>query len=157
YRPRKVLDRQVRLAEPDPRPATDEPRRCQVRIERERAVDATDGSVEIVNEVCKYPPAIRKRNRVVLAEVECVPRQPCSFGNLARATFRPPARVSLRIAPCRCAVGRAEARVELGGLVEQPQRLLKGLPRPLIETGHAAQIVIIRIEAVGRLALGAVD
>src|SRR5262249_20979555 len=48
-------------------------------------------------------------------------------------------------------------RVEFESLVEQSQRLFVGLPRHSIKEWNAAQIIIIRIEAFGRLALCTLD
>ena len=55
------------------------------------------------------------------------------------------------------AVGRREIRIELDRLVEQRQPFADGLPGALIQVRPAAQIVVVGVEALGRLALGALD
>jgi hypothetical protein len=50
-----------------------------------------------------------------------------------------------------------EGRVALDRTVEQAQRFVVGLARALIEVLETAQIAIVSVEAVGALALGALD
>src|SRR5262249_46093083 len=55
------------------------------------------------------------------------------------------------------AVCRSEIRIEFYGSMEQPERLVDGLPGPLMVARHALQIVVIRVEALRWLAFGALD
>ena len=62
------------------------------------------------------------------------------------------------MAPGRHAIGRCKFRIELDGLVEQaaaPPRLLRAASA--VELRHAAQVIVVGVEAFGRLALGALD
>lgn len=48
---REVLDRHLRLAEPDPDPAADDPRARQVRVEQKRSVDKGDPGVKLADDI----------------------------------------------------------------------------------------------------------
>ena len=47
--------------------------------------------------------------------------------------------------------------IEINGTVEKSQRLVIGISARLRLARHAAQIVVVRIEAISRLALGSFD
>jgi hypothetical protein len=55
------------------------------------------------------------------------------------------------------AVGRREIWIELDRPIEETQRLAVAFPGPLIIARYAAEIMIIGVEALGRLALGTRD
>ncbi len=54
-------------------------------------------------------------------------------------------------------MGRGEIGVELDRPIEQFQRFVDVVACPSVDTGHAAQQVVVGIEPLGRLALGALD
>src|SRR5262249_13012009 len=73
------------------------------------------------------------------------------------ALLHPAAGLALYPAPCRHAIGRGKAWVELDRAVEEFQRLLVARPRPWVNGGVRPQITIVGVEALGRLAADALD
>src|SRR5262249_38704816 len=92
---------------------------------------------------------------VVLAKLRRAPRQPFRLADLA--LLHPAAGLALHPAPCRHAIGRGKAWVELDRAAEEVQRLLVARPRPWVNGGVRPQITIVGVEAVGRLAADALD
>src|SRR5262249_36925287 len=61
------------------------------------------------------------------------------------------------IAPRGHAIRRSEIGVEFDRAIEQPQRLAEALLGPTIKALHPTQVIVIGVEALGGLALGAFD
>jgi hypothetical protein len=52
---REVLDRDVRLAKPDPQPTAEKPSHSQVGVEQERPINKIDPSIEIADNKGERP------------------------------------------------------------------------------------------------------
>ncbi len=89
--------------------------------------------------------------------MRAAPGQSVGLGNFPCAIDHPAVGNTLRITSRRRAVGRRKLGVELDGVVEQPERVVVGVPRELMNACHAAQEIVIGIETFGRLAFGAFD
>ncbi|MNF62334.1 hypothetical protein D3C84_440130 [compost metagenome] len=61
------------------------------------------------------------------------------------------------MAPGGHAIGRGKLRIELGGLVEQRQRLLDGFPGSAVQFRRSAQVIVVGVQAFRGFALGALD
>ena len=101
--------------------------------------------------------AAGERHGIALAEIDGALRQARALGDLARTIAHPAIDLAPEDAPGRHAIGGGEFRIERDRLVEQSERLADGLFSSLMEARHAAQIIVIGIEALRRLALRPLD
>src|SRR5262249_25080595 len=102
-------------------------------------------------------PATGERDRIVPAQVDGPARQAGALGDLAWAIGHPAVDLAPEIAPRRHRIGRRETRVAHERVVELAERLADRPPGSHMEVSHAAQIVVVGVEALGRLALRALD
>ena len=98
-----------------------------------------------------------ERYRIVPAQFDRPPGKPSTLGRLPRDIGHPAIELAPVMTPRRHCVGGREIGVELYCLGEQRQRLFDGLPVSPMQIGHSAQIIVVRVEASGRLALGTFD
>ena len=78
-----------------------------------------------------------------------------TFGGLV---VRPTVQLAPSIAPCGHSVGgRVATLVELDRLVEHANRLLDVLLAGFMKTGHCPQVIVVSVEALGRLARRPID
>jgi hypothetical protein len=115
---RKVLNRQVRLAEIDPHPPTEMPRVSQIRIEAESPIDEGGAGVDIMHNIGKREPCPCERDRVIPAHLRRLPSQPSCFRGLPGAVQHPTLRLPLDVAPRSHAIGRREIRVDFNRPIE---------------------------------------
>src|SRR5437868_11522973 len=84
-------------------------------------------------------------------------RQPRGLSGFPRDLDDPAASLALRIAAGRQPIGRGKFRVELDRLVEMSERVTVGLLCPQMNARHAAQIMIVSVEILRRLAPRSID
>src|SRR5258708_4909214 len=135
---RQMLNRHLRLAQPDSHPAAVEPRPRQVRIEYESPFDEGSAAVEVASDMGKRVTACRQRDRIILAQLHRALSQPYGFDGLLRAVGYPTLRLAPDVAPRCYAIGSSITRIEFDRPVEQPQRFVVGLSGPLIQARHRA-------------------
>src|SRR5262249_52889748 len=109
-------------------PAAEVPRRCQVRIEHERAVDEGSTVVEVTDDIGEREPGCGERHRILFAHFHRPSSQPCSFRDLFYAVSRPSIRFAAPNTPRGMAMRRGKITVEFNCPVEQSQCLVTGLP-----------------------------
>src|SRR6516165_8755334 len=102
-------------------------------------------------------PAAGERDRIVPAQVNGPARQAGALSDLAWAIGHPAVDLAPEIAPRRHRIGRREIRVAHERVVELAKRQVDRLPGSQMEVCHAAQIVVVGVEAFGWLALRALD
>src|SRR6516165_1446515 len=154
-----MLDCRFRLAANDPYPATRPPRACEIRIEREGAIDKSNGIIEIAQHrsIGECMRSLRERDRVIGTELRRAPGQTRSFCGFLGSIGRPSVELAPDVAPCRHTVGRRELAITFHSGVKQPQRLVDCLAAALVKARHAAQKIFVSVETLGGLALGAFD
>src|SRR5262245_34723266 len=64
---RKVLDRYLRLTDPDPQPAAGKPRARKVWIECKRTIDEKRAGVQFMNHICERMASPGQRHGLILA------------------------------------------------------------------------------------------
>src|SRR5262249_41710998 len=153
----EVLDGGLRLAVPGPQESGEEPGRREIGIEYERPVEQGDAAGDVTGEVGERMPAAGERDGIVPAQVDGPARQAGAFCDLAWAIGHPAVDLAPEIAPRRHRIGRREIRVAHERVVELAKRRVYRLPGPQMEVRHAAQIIVVGVEALGRLALRALD
>ncbi|TIS86575.1 MAG: hypothetical protein E5W99_11515 [Mesorhizobium sp.] len=153
--PRHVLDCDVRVVMAGLEAAAGAPGGCAVRVEHERAVGQCRSGLVIAGDITQRQAAESQRHRIVLAGDSHVADQPGYLGCFLLPVDHPAIRHAPEIAPGGSAFRGGKIGVELDGPVELWQRLLQPFSRPAVKARHAAQIVVIGVEALGGLALGA--
>src|SRR5215510_11015275 len=108
---REMLDREVWLALPHSRQPAVEPCPRQIGIERHCPIDQGHAGYHVVDHVGQRKTRNTQSDGVVLAKLRRAPRQPFRLADLA--LLHPAAGLALHPAPCRHAVGRGKAWVEL--------------------------------------------
>src|SRR5262245_49088574 len=78
----QVLDRDLRLTEPDLHQAAEEPCQCQIRIEHDSPIGEGSAVVEVANDKCEDHPGCAEHNSVISAQLCRPPREPCTLGDL---------------------------------------------------------------------------
>src|SRR5262249_55219521 len=97
--------------------------------------------------------ASRQRDGIVLAKLDGAASQADSLGALLPSIGHPAVDLAPDMAPRRHRMGRREIRIDLQRLTELAQRLVGSLPGSAIDVRPSAQVVVVGVEAVGRLAL----
>src|SRR6516225_8496630 len=97
------------------------------------------------------------RSRRAIPAATSSVRWASALGDLASAIGHPAVDLAPEIAPRRHRVGRREIRVAHERVVELAERRVDRLPGSQMEVRHAAQIVVVGVEAFGWLALRALD
>src|SRR5262249_38140874 len=92
---------------------------------------------------------------VVLAQLDSPPCQPRSLAQLGATISHPTVDLAPEVAPSGRAISRSEGRIELDRLVKQPERLIDRFACAEMQVRYRSQIVVVGIEALGRLVLGA--
>src|ERR1700686_4481860 len=108
-----MLDRDLRLIEPDSHPATQIPRSSVIWIKDERPVDQGRALFQLTGEGCEGDPSPTQREGAVLAQPHCRSREPPRFATFfgGESGCAPPA-----VTPGREGVGLGVVRVQLDGL-----------------------------------------
>src|SRR5262249_9169556 len=114
-------------------------------------------SLEVTCDITQCEPGEGERNRVIFAQLRRQAGETSGFGHLSRAISGPAAYLAHHVAERRRAIGRSKITVELDRLGEQFQRVADAILRYSVCARHAAQKVVVSVEAVGGLALGALD
>src|SRR5262245_49394557 len=127
----------------------------QVRIEHQRAIDVSNPGVEIAAEMSDGVSTPRERDRVIFAQLHSAASQAYAFSNFLLAIGHPAIDLAPEVTLRSNPIGRCKIRVELDRLVKLGQCPAYGLLRTLMEVGHAAQVIIVGVEAVSRFVLGA--
>ena len=149
----QMLNRTIRIAPlKDPHVPASEPRDCQIRIERECPVGKRNGVTKLPDEKAQRTSAKRERDRIVCAERGRAPGVSHRLGNFLIVVAHPPIHLPIDIA-LRCqTVWREQIR-------DQARSPAPAIAAPrLFPLGsfdgarQAAQIVVVGIEAIGRLA-----
>src|SRR6516162_7368560 len=115
------------------------PRRCQIWIERERAIYEGGRTFDVADETSECMTAEGKRDSIILAQIHRPARKPSGFGGLMGLIGHPAVYLAPHVAICSHAIGRGEIRVEFDGPVEQAQRLVRAVQSPLIKVSHPAK------------------
>src|SRR5712691_8672009 len=129
---RKMINRHVRLAEPDTDPPAGIPSPRQIWIEQESPVNEGGGGIQVANDKCEGVSTPRERDCIILAQFRRLPCKTRSFCDFSNAVHHPAIDLAPAVAPSGHAVGRGEIWVEFNGLVEQWQRLVDRLLRSQI-------------------------
>src|SRR5262249_1291738 len=98
-----------------------------------------------------------KRNRIILAQLGCLPCQSNRLGKFSLAIRSPSAPLSQNIGPRCHPISGSETRIKLDSPAEIRQCIFATLFSPLMNTSQAAQIVIISVQILCRLAFGPLD
>ena len=115
--------------------------------------------IEILDHIGERIAGPGERNGVIFAKLHRSSSQPGSFSNFLRAVCDPATRLAPRVAKRSHAVGCGKVGIEFDCIVEQPKRLIDRLAcLPVgVRVFHPPQKIVVRVEALGRLALGALD
>jgi hypothetical protein len=148
-----VLDRGLRLAKECFRQRAEVPCPGQVRIEHETPIDHRSAVIEVADDHDEGKPCRTERDRVIPPQICGPPGQAFCFGGLLCAIGHPAKPFALQVAARGHAMGRSKIVVELNSTVEQRQRFLISWLCKLMKSGHAAQKIVVGVEALGRLAL----
>src|SRR4030095_1856814 len=90
---------------------------------------------------------------VVLADLDGAPRKPGGLHHIARPVERPAERVALDIGTRGKPIRRSVARIEIDGSIKVSQRIGVAFTGPAVQAGHAAQEIVVSVEALGGLAV----
>src|SRR5690348_17232408 len=96
-------------------------------------------------------------NRILLAKRNRLARQTVCFGCLLGRISHPPVPLAQIVAPGGHPVGGGKLGVEIDGAIEQTECVVNRRSAAFVQMGHPAKIVVVRVQASGRLALGAID
>ncbi|WP_287237613.1 hypothetical protein [Mesorhizobium sp.] len=121
-----MLDGLAWLAQASPHPAADAQSGGQVRVESERAIDASGTVIKVAAYVAEDVSTVEKRNRIVPSEFDRSPGQSSSLGNLFRAIDHPAVALSGSVAPRRPRMGYRELRITVDHLHEEAQGFVNG-------------------------------
>src|ERR1700692_307829 len=78
HSPLEVVDRHVKLAEPNLRPPQEKPCRRKIRVELERPLDASNSGVKFMDDKGKHIAASCEGHRVVFTYLYSPRSEPCS-------------------------------------------------------------------------------
>src|SRR5262249_49933988 len=107
----------------------------------------------VANDIGQHYPSRSESKRVISAQLHRPLSQSHGFGDFILGVDHPTVRLAWHVAMGSHCVGRGEVPIELDGSLEQMQRLNNGLSAgELMKGGYATQIIIIRAEALRRLA-----
>src|SRR5262249_1756172 len=112
--------------------AAQKPSRSKIRIEDESLVDEGGSIFNLPHHECKCEPAHVESDRLLLAQLCRLPSQPGSFGDLRCSVHHPSIQFSPSITPRGHAIRRSKIWVEFDRFVEQPKRIVIGMPGCLI-------------------------
>src|SRR5215475_1652929 len=155
--PCMVFDGQVELASIGPYPATQVPRRRQVRIQGQCPVYECSAIIKVADKPGQRMSSPGQGDGIILAQLHSPPGQACALGTLLRAVDHPSVQLAPDVTPCGHAMGRGKFRIELDSLAKQTQRFVVRNSRPLVDVCHSAQEIVVSIKALGRFALCALD
>jgi hypothetical protein len=88
----------------------------------------------------------RECHRIVPAQLDGALDQARSLGELAGAIAHPAVDLAPEVTPGSHPICCCIFRIELDRVVEQNQRLIDGLPGPMMQVRHCAEIVIVGVE-----------
>src|SRR5580698_3979050 len=157
---RHVLDRHFRFTEVNFYPTTEVPCCCQIRFKRQSPIDQGGASVKVAEESGEREPTSVQCDCVVLSQTSRLPGKALNFGDCLRIVLHPAIVLAQDVAPRGHSISRSIIGIEFNSPVEQSQRLADGVLSSLkyrVSGRYPQQIIVVGIEAFGRLAFGSLD